>query len=548
MKKTIDLNKKVIIILVIINLLIIGISYSYALFETTITKKDFLKIQLGNTDIETTIENYSDNLITLASGESKTLNVTLSNITEYDILYQIYYTVESGTGTIITTELTDASKGTMNNTKTLAITIQNNNSSDITIKVATKGALVNSSITLESNEYEFITDTTPPTVTVSAVDNNTTSPKFKITSNEDGMYCVNTSSTVTDISNCVFSGNITANTPITTGVFTTATTYYVHVKDSGGNIGISSKVAISTNYIASTFASKKYGTGGLVAVNTDGTLYDGTGTIREYRYSGSTVNNYIKFNNGEMWRIIGLFKNSSGKWNLKLMRNTMLTSAELPTTYTYNGTSFTIENGTTGYAYWNSTKTATNYNDWTTAGLQYYLNGIDGYFGTLSSGAKNLIDTGYTYYLGKHSSNLMTVGAYTDERNTSNIWSGNKATWNKATYSNANGIVLLYPSDYGYSASSTYWDSRLLYDYSVGADDTSWMFKTANHSNNLGEWFLSPYFEANSYVAYWQSIGSVSGKSATNYSDVRPVLNLLSTAPIDANHTGSSSDPYVVIE
>lgn len=49
--------------------------------------------------------------------------------------------------------------------------------------------------------------------------------------------------------------------------------------------------------------------GGVIAVNTDGELYDAntpTETIREYRYSGVNVNNYVTYNN-ETWRIIGIF-------------------------------------------------------------------------------------------------------------------------------------------------------------------------------------------------------------------------------------------------
>ena len=53
-----------------------------------------------------------------------------------------------------------------------------------------------------------------------------------------------------------------------------------------------------------------YGTeGGVIAINTDGELYDAndpTQTIREYRYSGASVNNYVTYNN-ETWRIIGIF-------------------------------------------------------------------------------------------------------------------------------------------------------------------------------------------------------------------------------------------------
>ena len=232
------------------------------------------------------------------------------------------------------------------------------------------------------------------------------------------------------------------------------------------------------------------------------------------------------------------------------MRNTVLTSAELPSTYTYGGTSFTIENGTTGYVYWNTTPTGRNENDWTTAGLQYYLNGTNGYFGTLSSGAQALVDTSYTYYLGNFISSTATViSGYTDERNASNKWDGNKATWSKSTNSNANGIALLYPSDYGYSASSSYWSTPILNNWSSTQANTSWMFKTANHTTS--EWFLSPSSDASFFAAYLGSSGpvwffSVVGNDGSDLG-ARPVLNLKSTAPIDINHAGTSSDPYIII-
>jgi len=297
--------------------------------------------------------------------------------------------------------------------------------------------------------------------------------------------------------------------------------------------------------------------GGLVAINTDGTLYDGTGTIREYRYSGPSVNNYIKFNNGEMWRIVGMFKNSSGDWNLKIMRNTMLTSVELPSTYTYNGTSLQIEDGTSGEAYWNSTLTGTNYNDWTTASLQYYLNGTDGYFGTLSSGAQALVDTNYTYYLGNYGNQVDTaISSYTSERgstvcgsgitsnthtNNCDIWYGNKATWNGK-------VALLYPSDYGYSASFSYWSSPVLWNWTTTQGNTSWMQTTANHTDKL-EWMLSPSSLSFDAAPLRTQQGAVIGNFGVfvGGDGVRPVLNLLSSAPIDTNHQGNETDPYVIV-
>ena len=54
---------------------------------------------------------------------------------------------------------------------------------------------------------------------------------------------------------------------------------------------------------------------GLYVINEDGTLNDGTGTVKEYRYSGLNPDNYVYFND-ELWRIVGLF---DGK--IKIVRN-----------------------------------------------------------------------------------------------------------------------------------------------------------------------------------------------------------------------------------
>ena len=318
----------------------------------------------------------------------------------------------------------------------------------------------------------------------------------------------------------------------------------------------------------------KLGTDGLVAINNDGRLYTGEGVIREYRYSGPVVNNYIIFNDdgdseteaNELWRIVGVFKNSEGKWNLKLMRDTTLTSEEMPNNYVVNGTSYQIEYLTTGNAYWNnpSTTPTTTYSDWTRAGLQYFLNtesddnGTPGYFATFTENAKELIDRNYTYYLGNNyyaddSVNGDTaISSYKNERNAimcpsgitensynanCNIWYGNQAMWKGA-------VGLLYPSDYGYSASNANW-KILLWNYSLGAMNTSWMQTTANHSN--AEWLLNPSSGGASGVSSWGDDGYVYWSGAIDLG-VRGVLNLKSETTIEGNHEGSKSDPYRVIE
>ena len=316
----------------------------------------------------------------------------------------------------------------------------------------------------------------------------------------------------------------------------------------------------------------KYGTDNtLVAVNTEGTLYEGTGEIREYRYSGPTANNYVFFDtNGdgnktddEVWRIIGVFEDTKKDENgnvvndasgnptyeekVKLVRNTTLTSAELPNSYTINGTINTIESGTTGKVYWNKVKTGTNYNDWTTAGLQYYLNTEQdesetpnpGYLSFLSEEAKELLSL-TTYHLGNvlyGSSGSKAISAYTSERNSLNIYPGNQFVWN--------GYVgLLYPSDYGYSASNTYW-TTVLYSYSSTAKTFSWMQQTANHSST--EWLLSPSSYDTYFAMYWGDTGGVNDSSTYfNTSSTRVVINLISSAKV-LDAAGTIDEPYTVV-
>jgi len=97
-------------------------------------------------------------------------------------------------------------------------------------------------------------------------------------------------------------------------------------------------------------------------------------------------------------------------------------------------------------------------------------------------------------------------------------------------------------------SSSSYWSSPTLYEYDTGPMNASWIYTTANHTSS--EWFLSPSSHYSSYmVALWNALWSVTENNTSNVRcGVRPVLNLLSTATIDANHEGTESDPYVILE
>ncbi len=366
-------------------------------------------------------------------------------------------------------------------------------------------------------------------------------------------------------------------------------------EEAAGSSGLD---VVKETVVAYADANKSDFNGGLVAINENGTLYDesaGNQTIREYRYTGLNVNNYIYYNciddaeqnadNCEVWRIIGIFKDEDGNEHLKIVNNKVLTRDMFPATFVANGTTYNIQYSTSSdYAYWNKKTSGTNNNDWATGGLQYWLNAgsdkttksaSDGYMSYLSQNAKDLIaETKYylgtvTYYDDPVDNDAdgdvygiwdTPIEAYKYERAVSGctdgkgpsanssksavegnsscrVWANNSATW-------TGNISLLYPSDYGYSANISYWSTKLAYNsFNKGAQNTSWLQKGANHGSY--EWLLSPSSDGSSRVAYWGGGGSVyDGYVAGNFG-VRASLNLKSQAII-FDGEGTSEEPYKV--
>ena len=340
-------------------------------------------------------------------------------------------------------------------------------------------------------------------------------------------------------------------------------------------------------------ASSEDFSGGLVAINgTEGDDYgllynetNNTHTIREYRYTGLDVDNYIYYNcsdtagdktygdldydyaaNCEVWRIVGIF-NENGEERIKITKNTTLTTNELPETYVYDNTTFTIENiALPGSGYWNKPDVfrSTNYNDWTESGIRYFLNtekdtnNLNGYLSLLTTNAKNLIKE-TTYYLGiVETANAeylgeSTIKMYEKERSEENIPEGNKYSWNGS-------VALLYPSDFSYTLSPNTWN---LWQEEV--DDTmlttSWMNETANHNNE--EWLISPSY----YGGWWSTDPVAVNPTIGNYVitwnkyiqffynheseeirdiRIRPTLYLKSNTKI-LKGDGDENSPYVVV-
>ena len=282
------------------------------------------------------------------------------------------------------------------------------------------------------------------------------------------------------------------------------------------------------------------------------------------RYYGASPKNYIYFNCSdysnqtsstcETWRIIGVF---DGK--LKLIRGSQIG------TYSWDN-----KNTSTGAeSYYGK-------NDWTTARLMKLLNPSDYYTADsndnglgqslyynsasgkcysnqnnatvdcdfTSTGIKNdttrnmIAET--TYNLGGWNDNRVYPNQiYGYERGTK-VYTGRPTTpW-------TGKIALAYPSDYGYAADLNQCKDKTLANYDNSTcTSNNWMKAIiTNNGNNYG-WLLTPLSSDSSYAWYVPSDGYVFKRSyrAFNVYGVAPVLYLSSELGIESGD-GSSSKPY----
>lgn len=264
--------------------------------------------------------------------------------------------------------------------------------------------------------------------------------------------------------------------------------------------------------------------------------------VREYRFIGPSVNNYIYLKSNlekdELWRIIGVFNDDEAGQYIKIVREYTLPSDYIPATFKgTNNESYSIQYSSSDQwrAYWNQ-KSGSIDNNWATAGLQYYLNveqdsdGVNGFLSYLSNDTKSKL-VAVKHYLGtvhtNSSSNDTPKTAYNHERDVENcidnkglsnnnstsamesensgchIWSGNDATW-------TGKVALMYPSDYGLSASESYWSVPLGGTSSNNFNDSTvnsntWMMKTISSIDYYSSWMLSPSSEGPNYATYWDT-------------------------------------------
>ena len=272
------------------------------------------------------------------------------------------------------------------------------------------------------------------------------------------------------------------------------------------------------------------------------------------RYEGSDPKNYICLDNKKsgtcsssslLFRIIGLFDEeystdgTTSSGSKKLLK--------IIDTNNYGGTEG---------KYWNSSHT----NNWSNASLKTELNGtyLTTLIGTSNVNSKlsGAIANAKWHLGGASDSNyntLTTEGIYTQERNTSAIYSGNPAS----LYAK---IGLMYPSDYCYATvggtttNKSSCRDQTLYNWKNSSfsdcKNNDWLFTSQSSFVYSTEWLLSPHSSNSHNAASLQSSGNVfssyvDGGGGYGQFAVRPTFYLDSSIlKIVGTGDGSSSNPY----
>lgn len=414
---------------------------------------------------------------------------------------------------------------------------------DESVTNETMGQTFVAGVAVKASDYDFatvngvsVTEATTDSITVSVNASNGTN---NIT---NYYYSINNGEYVSSASNTyTFEG------------LDTGTTYDIKVYVVDTN-GVQSNI-YSTSWETSSITLADYITSLYTTDGENGLYYhDGQGSYtnadqeagdNSYRFSGADPNNYVCFGSNEgtcpednLYRIIGVFDNQ-----VKLIKVTNIgkyawdTSAITFSSEEITGISNT--NGEYDVLKLNGILAApgqgeSGENDWTTADINYYING-DAYYNKLGLTWQNLI-TEKIWYLGGYSTYDATAKNFYVYERGNTVYSGRPTEWKGK-------IGLMYASDYGYAASPENWKTNLG-SYSNDTNrNNNWMYM------KLQEWTITPYSSAAYSVFYLDyfddsaSSGRLSLAATGFIYFVRPVFYLESNVGL-ASGNGTLENPY----
>ena len=135
LKKDVKIDRKVIILFVIFNFLIMGIYYTYSIFVIKQLKENVSNIAVKTNIIEMTSTDLIDNSVTVSAGNTKDITISLSNSSSVNMYYRIMHKGVP-TGVSVYEKNSDRSSFGLIETsgnKTTVITVNNTTSQDVTI-------------------------------------------------------------------------------------------------------------------------------------------------------------------------------------------------------------------------------------------------------------------------------------------------------------------------------------------------------------------------------------------------------------------------------
>ena len=289
--------------------------------------------------------------------------------------------------------------------------------------------------------------------------------------------------------------------------------------------------------------------------------YDAVNQAIKDGYLEVVVNNYVCFGSDatpcptdNLYRIIGVFNDDNGNYQVKLIKYDYATSEMLGQDGDYVGTfdfgdyyntlyKGNLDTDQVAIYSWNRANLSTAYNE-------------TGYYNVWSYSVLNTVNlnTNYLNYLGENWSNMIaehswTVGGYSysdldttpSGETAKNVYVSeieNPNTDVETEYTAK--IGLMYVSDYGYATSPDYW-TELLFNYGYDLPRlTSWLYMGAN------EWTITRYVDESReyiHVKYPVVGGALTVNAVQSQVAVRPVFYLKSDVIVTAG-TGTQTDPY----
>lgn len=277
-----------------------------------------------------------------------------------------------------------------------------------------------------------------------------------------------------------------------------------------------SEVNLNLPNMDDVFANK-IGTGGLIRDNNG-----------DLRYQGSSVNNYVTFNNESAgWRIVGIFNG-----RVKLVRKDSIG------VFSWDSSVSTINSGY-GINEWSESDIKTVLNDYYYDGASNVLcyNDINNAnttcsFNGLTSGAKKLIDYAI-WNLGGSAYNISLSEEYVNERGNVHISNPSDGVGRKDSWTGKVG--LLYPSDFGYASGNTSCKDNLATYANCGSDN--WLKQTGAY------WTITPLSTSSYYVLYVNQNGYVGNTHAATKGRIYPSVYLKPNVKVTGE--GTTSNPYV---